>query len=94
MAKFNKMIITRAGLDMIAQSQAGGTLIFTRAKLGDGQIEEQSIPDLTDLVNAKMEAQISTVTAKSEGHVEIKFIVDNQELDVGFSYAKSGFLQK
>lgn len=84
MAKFNKMVITRAGLDMIAQSQAGGTLIFTKAKLGDGQIDEQSIPDLTDLVSSKMDAQISTVTAKTEGHVEIKFVVDNQELDVGF----------
>ena len=94
MAKFNKMVITRAGLDMIAQSQAGGTLIFTKAKLGDGQIDEQNIPDLTDLVNAKMEAQISTVTAKSEGHVEIKFIVDNQELDVGFFVREVGIFAK
>lgn len=94
MAKFNKMVITRAGLDMIAQSQAGGTLIFTKAKLGDGQIEEQSIPDLTDLVNSKMDAQISTVTAKAEGHVEIKFIVDNQELDVGFFVREVGIFAK
>lgn len=94
MAKFNKIVITRAGLDMIAQSQAGGTLIFTKAKLGDGQIEEQSIPDLTDLVNSKMDAQISTVTAKAEGHVEIKFIVDNQELDVGFFVREVGIFAK
>nr|DAF24338.1 MAG TPA: Baseplate structural protein [Caudoviricetes sp.] len=94
MAKFNKMVITRAGLDMIAQSQAGGTLIFTKAKLGDGQIEEESIPDLTDLVNSKMDAQISTVTAKAEGHVEIKFIVDNQELDVGFFVREVGIFAK
>ncbi len=94
MAKFNKMVITRAGLDMIAESQAGGTLIFTKAKLGDGQIDEQSIPDLTDLVNAKMNTEISTVTAKSEGHVEIKFVVDNQELDVGFFVREVGIFAK
>ena len=94
MAKFNKMVITRAGLDMIAQSQAGGTLIFTKAKLGDGQIDEQSIPDLTDLVNTKMDTEISTVTAKSEGHVEIKFVVDNQELDVGFFVREVGIFAK
>lgn len=30
MAQFQNMIITRAGLDMIAQSQAGGTLILQK----------------------------------------------------------------
>ena len=94
MAQFQNMIITRAGLDMIAQSQAGGTLIFTKGKLGDGQIGDQSIPDLTDLVNSKMDAQISTVTAKAEGHVEIKFIVDNQDLDVGFFVREVGIFAK
>ena len=69
MAQFQNMIITRAGLDMIAQSQAGGTLIFTKGKLGDGQIGDQSIPDLTDLINAKMSVELSSVTAKTEGHV-------------------------
>ena len=54
MAQFQDMVITRAGLDMIAESQAGESLIFTKAKLGDGQVGEQSIPDLVDLINTKM----------------------------------------
>ena len=94
MAQFQNMIITRAGLDMIAQSQAGGTLIFTKGKLGDGQIGDQSIPDLTDLINAKMSVDLSSVTAKSDGHVEVKFIVDNVNLDSGFFVREVGIFAK
>lgn len=94
MAQFQNMIITRAGLDMIAQSQAGGTLIFTKGKLGDGQIGDQSIPDLTDLINAKMSVDLSSVTAKSDGHVEVKFIVDNVNLDIGFFVREVGIFAK
>lgn len=94
MAQFQNMIITRAGLDMIAQSQAGGTLIFTKGKLGDGQIGDQSIPDLTDLINAKMSVGLSSVTAKSDGHVEVKFIVDNVNLDIGFFVREVGIFAK
>lgn len=94
MAQFQNMIITRAGLDMIAQSQAGGTLIFTKGKLGDGQIGDQSIPDLTDLINAKMSVELSSVTAKTKGHVEVRFIVDNTDLDVGFFVREVGIFAK
>ena len=94
MAQFQDMVITRAGLDMIAESQAGETLIFTKAKLGDGQIGEQSIPDLIDLINTKMTTELTSVTAKSEGHVEVKFVVENTELNVGFFVREVGIFAK
>lgn len=94
MAQFQNMVITRAGLDMIAESQAGGTLIFTKAKLGDGQIGEQSIPDLIDLINTKMTTELTSVTAKSKGHVEVKFVVENTELNVGFFVREVGIFAK
>ena len=94
MAQFQDMVITRAGLDMIAESQAGETLIFTKAKLGDGQIGEQSIPDLVDLINTKMTTELTSVTAKSEGHVEVKFVVENTELNVGFFVREVGIFAK
>ena len=94
MAQFQNMIITRAGLDMIAESQAGGTLIFTKGKLGDGQITDQSIPDLTDLISTKMSVELSTVTAKGNGQVEVRFIVDNTDIDVGFFVREVGIFAK
>lgn len=94
MAQFSDMVITNAGLDMIAASQAGGTLIFTKAKLGNGQLGEEEITELTDVISEKMEASLSSVTSSSTGHVEIEFIVDNTELDTGFFVREIGIFAK
>lgn len=94
MAQFTDITITRAGLDMIAKSQAGDNLIFTGLKIGDGQISGQSIPDLTDLISAKKEIPINSVTAKNEGHVEILGIIDNEDISVGFFVREIGIYAK
>lgn len=94
MAQFTDITITRAGLDMIAKSQAGDNLIFTGIKIGDGQISGQSIPDLTDLISVKKEIPINSVTAKNEGHVEILGIIDNEDISVGFFVREIGIYTK
>lgn len=94
MAQFTDITITRAGLDLIAKSQAGDNLIFTGIKIGDGQIRGQSIPDLTDLISVKKEIPIISVTAKNEGHVEILGIIDNEDISVGFFVREIGIYAK
>ena len=94
MAQFTDITITRAGLDMIAKSQAGDNLIFTGIKIGDGQIRGQSIPDLTDLISVKKEIPIISVTAQNEGHVEILGIIDNEDISVGFFVREIGIYAK
>lgn len=94
MAQFTDMKITKAGLDMIAKSQAGDNLIFTSVKIGDGQISGQSIPDLTDLISVKKEIPINSVTAKNEGHVEVLAIIDNEDISVGFFVREIGIYAK
>ena len=71
MAKFDDLTITNNGLDMIALSQAGAKLIFTKVKLGDGQIGDNDVMKLTDIINERMTAQISSVEAKTAGQVAI-----------------------
>ena len=94
MAQFADITITRTGLDMIAKSQTGDQLIFTGIKIGDGQIGEQSIPDMTDLINPKKDVPINSVTAKENGHAEIIGIIDNENLDVGFFVREIGIYAK
>lgn len=94
MAQFASITITRSGLDMIAKSQSGDRLIFTGIKIGDGQLGNQNIPDMTDLVSFKKDVPINSVTAKSEGHAEILGIIDNEELDVGFFVREVGIYAK
>ncbi len=94
MAQFSNMIIVNSGLDMIAESQAGGKLIFTKAKLGDGQVGETNIQTLTDIISPKLTVNLSNVSKKEAGHVEVRFTVDNTNLDVGFFAREVGIYAK
>lgn len=94
MAQFSDFLPTRLGLDMIAQSQAGSQLIFTKVSVGDGQLGDTAVTDLTALVSPKLDAQIRSVTALSEGHVQVEFAVDNSELDAGFFVREVGLFAK
>lgn len=94
MAQFSDMIIVNSGLDMIAESQAGGKLIFTKAKLGDGQVGETNIQTLTDIISPKLTVNLSNVTKKEAGHVEVRFTVDNTNLNVGFFAREVGIYAK
>lgn len=94
MAKFDDLTITNNGLDMIALSQSGAKLIFTKIKLGDGQIGDNDVMKLTDIINERMTSQISSIKAKGEGQVAIKFTVDNSELTSGFFVREIGIFAK
>ena len=94
MAKFDDLTITNNGLDMIALSQSGAKLIFTKIKLGDGQIGDNDVMKLTDIINERMTSQISSIEAKGEGQVAIKFTVDNSELTSGFFVREIGIFAK
>ena len=94
MAKFDDLTITNNGLDMIALSQSGAKLIFTKIKLGDGQIGDNDVMKLTDIINERMISQISSIEAKGEGQVAIKFTVDNSELTSGFFVREIGIFAK
>ncbi|MBM6701069.1 hypothetical protein H6A05_01835 [Megasphaera elsdenii] len=40
MAKYNDIVVTNNGLDMVAESETAKPLIFTKIQLGDGQLTE------------------------------------------------------
>ena len=94
MAKFDNLTITNNGLDMIALSQSGAKLIFTKIKLGDGQIGDNDVMKLTDIINERMTSQISSIEAKGNGQIAIKFTVDNSELTSGFFVREIGIFAK
>lgn len=98
MSNYPKMMITYAGHDMIAESQADKKpLIFTKVVLGDGQLAPgQQIEELTAPLAARMEVPLSFGQKQSNGQVKLRFSVSNAALDEGFFvrevtvYAKVG----
>lgn len=69
-------------------------MIFTKAKLGDGQVGETNIKTLTDIISPKLTVNLSNVTKKETGHVEVRFTVDNSNLEVGFFAREIGIYAK
>jgi len=63
--------VTNQGLDLIAQSQTGGSLTFTRIGLGSGLIGQQDPAALTDLVKPETSVDIKRAEALAFGSFEI-----------------------
>ena len=84
---------------MIASSQVGEKLIFTKVQMGDGIIgETEDIQDFISLKQPKMDLTIQKSENKGNGQIEIVAVVDNSGLTSGFFgrelglFAKIGYL--
>ena len=98
MSNYPKLTITHGGHDMIAEAEADQKpLIFTRVKLGDGQLAPgQNIETLPDIIDGKMTLPLNSGQKLSTGGAKLRFVVDNSALETGFFareiavYAKVG----
>jgi len=95
MAKYPSMVITKEGLSMIAESQGGQGLIFTKVTLGAGDLNGGSIINLTDLIDNRINANITAIDATSRpGQVTLTAVVSNSEVDAGFHAKEIGVFAK
>lgn len=93
--QFSKVIVTTAGKEMIAKSQNGQTLTFTRVALGDGLIENSDDPiNFTAIKNERLSANIAKYTDRGNGQFELQFRVSNKEVETGFWHREIGVMAK
>ncbi len=93
--RFAKTIVTTAGKEMIAKSQNGQTLTFTRVALGDGLIGKKDDPvNFTAIKNERLSAPIAKYTDRGNGQFELQFRVSNQEVETGFWHREIGVMAK
>lgn len=93
--RFAKTIVTTAGKEMIAKSQNGQTLTFTRVALGDGLIGNEDDPvNFTAIKNERLSAPIAKYTDRGNGQFELQFRVSNQEVETGFWHREIGVMAK
>jgi hypothetical protein len=80
---------------MIASSQVGGKLIFTKVQMGDGIIgEADEIQDFIALKQPKLDLTIQKSENKGNGQIEIVAVVDNSKLASGFFGRELGLFAK
>lgn len=90
MAKFNNIILTDKGLNLIAETEAGKTLIFTKAELGDGDLlVTDNVQTFTDIKSVKLTLPFDKVSLDKNGQCTVRFTVDNTTLDEGFFCKRS-----
>ncbi|WP_373325613.1 hypothetical protein [Sporomusa paucivorans] len=97
MAEYPSIVLTNAGLDMIAESQAGQSLIFTKLKIGDGLLGTgESISTLNALKSPKLDIPIQGFLNQGNGQVRLRYLVDNSGVPVnqGFFAREVGIYAK
>ncbi len=97
MAEYPKIVLTNTGLDMIAESQTGRSLIFTKLKIGDGALGVgESISTLTALKSPKLDIPIQGFLNQGNGQVRLRYLVDNSGVPVnqGFFAREVGIYAK
>lgn len=96
MAKYNDIVVTNNGLDMIAESETAKPLIFTKIQLGDGQLTE--VDDVKQFTALKHPCMIGVIhdieTGTAHGQATIVSIIDNSTLDKGFFAREVGVFAK
>lgn len=87
------MTLTKKGRDLQTKAEAGTRLVFTRVKIGDGQIGGQSYDDLNNLVAPKKDLMINSIKAEG-GQCRIRTHITNSGLQTGlFVYEIGLFAQ-
>ena len=95
MAKYPSMVLTKEGLSMIAESQGGQGLIFTKVAVGAGDLNGGSIINLTQLIDLRINANITAIDATTRpGQVTLTAIVSNSEVESGFHSKEIGVFAK
>ena len=93
--KFSKVLVTAAGKEMIAQSQSGKTLTFTRVALGDGLVtDSDQITTFAAVKNERMSLPIAECTNLGNGQFRIQFRLNNQDVTTGFWHREIGVMAK
>ncbi len=94
MANFPKMKLTNAGLELLANVQAGAdSLIFTKTVLGDGEVSTP-IVNLKSLVSPKIEIAITEGKQVGTSTYQIGAFFSNAEITTGFWWREIGVFAK
>lgn len=83
MANYSGLVLTQKGRDLQAKAEAGTKLVFTRVKIGDGQLSGQTYDELNNLVQPKKNLIINSVKAEGNGLCRIRTHITNSGLEVG-----------
>lgn len=91
MADTRNTTLTIAGMNLLAKTQQGKELHFTRVMMGDGKIPAgMNIKDMTEMVNPILKLPIANIRLDGTGTSVMECILKNAELEQGFHARELG----
>ena len=90
MSNFIGTVLTNEGKKLLGKVLAGEKLTFTKVCVGDGDVAEADIKDLTDLASYKLTLPITTIQDQGDGTVKIRSTITNRGLTTGFFIRELG----
>lgn len=90
MAKFNNVVITDSGLELVAATHSGSTIQFTAIKTGGGVYDgTEVLENMTDLKEAKQTFGITSVI-REDAVVKVRSLLSNEGLTQGYYLSEIG----
>ena len=94
MAKYKRIVTTKAGLQLLATAVAGGTVTFTAIKTGSGVYSgTEDLTTVTDLKSVRQAFSVSSVT-RTGTQVKLRSVLTNDDLTEGYSMTEIGLYAK
>lgn len=90
-SKFGGLKLTSAGMELLAKSQLGKKINFSRVGIGSGDIEQViNYLTFTSLINEKLSLNIDGIDFIGENQARIKTYLSNAEITEGFYFTEIG----
>lgn len=94
MAKYKSIVVTNAGLELIAAAQSGDTIEFTAMKTGAGIYDgTEVLSESTGLKELKQTFGVTGIT-RDDTVIKVRSVIDNGGLDAGYNITEIGLFAK
>lgn len=87
---FGSIVFTTRGKVLQSKAQTGTKLNFTKLAIGDGELGSQSVLELTDLKNKKLDIPISSLKVLTGGLASVGGTFTNEDVESGFYWRELG----
>lgn len=94
MARYQRIVTTEAGLQLLAAAVAGGTVTFTVIKTGSGTYAAtENLVAVTDLRSVRQTFGVSSVT-RTGAQVKLRSVLTNDNISEGYRMTEIGLYAK
>ncbi len=88
---FEKVYVTKQGLQLEAKARTGKILTILRVEVGDGMLTSDNITEQTTLINKKLNCNINSMQ-DINGQTIINFILQQSSIEEGFYFREFGVI--